>query len=59
MQSHDDWAIIARELVKNMDNMNYLLNAHDYLEALQQIKIINSHLIAVERICLQHMVSHQ
>lgn len=59
MQSHDDWAIIAIELVKNMDHMNYLLNAHDYLEALQQIKIINSHLIAVERICLQHMVSHQ
>ena len=58
MQSHDDWAIIAIELVKNMDHMNYLLNAHDYLEALQQIKIINSHLIAVERICLQHMVSH-
>ena len=59
MHSHDDWAIISVELVKNIDRMNYLLNSHDYIEVLQQIKMINNHLIAVERICLQHLVSHQ
>jgi hypothetical protein len=58
MSKPDDWAIIAVALVKNMNHMNYLLNSHDYLEALKEIKIINSHLIAMERICLEHVISH-